>query len=64
MLSPASGPAVLHQGDDVVNLYLVSLEIQPQWSGLLTRIASDLVRRAKILLYCTEYRRPTTSKDT
>ncbi len=35
MLNPASGPAVLRRGDDVVNLYLVSLEIQPRWSGLL-----------------------------
>jgi hypothetical protein len=53
MLSPASGLAVLHQGNDVVNLYLISLEIQPQWSGLLTGIASDLVRRAKntLVLY-------------
>jgi hypothetical protein len=53
MLSPASGPAVLRQGDDVANLYLVSLKIKPQWSGLLTRIRSDLVRRAKntLVLY-------------
>jgi hypothetical protein len=53
MLSPASGPTVLHQGNDMVNLYLVSLGIQPQWSGLLTRIVSDLVRRAKntLVLY-------------
>jgi hypothetical protein len=53
MLSPASGPAVLRLGNDVVNLYLVSLEIQPQWSDLLTRIASDLVGRAKntLVLY-------------
>ncbi len=47
MLSPASGPAVLHWGNEVINLYLVSLEIQPWWSGLLTRIAFDLVGRAK-----------------
>ncbi len=53
MLSPASGPAVLRQGNDVANLYLVSLEIQPRWSGLLTRIVSDLVKRAKntLVLY-------------
>jgi hypothetical protein len=53
MLSPASGPAVLRRGNDMVNLYLVSLEIQPRWSGLLTRIVSDLVRRAKntLVLY-------------
>jgi hypothetical protein len=53
MLSLASGLAALHQSDDVVNLYLISLEIQPQWSGLLTRIASDLVRHAKntLVLY-------------
>jgi hypothetical protein len=31
----------------VVNLYLVSLKIQPRWSGLLTRIVSDLVGHAK-----------------
>ncbi len=61
MLSPASEPAVLHWGDEVVNLYLVSLEIQPWWSGLLTRTASDLVGHAKILLYCTEYNRPSTA---
>jgi hypothetical protein len=36
----------------MVNIYLVSLEIQPQWSGLITRIASDLIRHAK---NCTEY---------
>jgi hypothetical protein len=47
MLSPASGPAVLRRGDDVVNLYLISLEIQPQWSGVLTGIVSDLVRCAR-----------------
>jgi hypothetical protein len=37
----------------MVNLYLVSLEIQPRWSGLLTRTASDLVGRAKntLILY-------------
>ncbi len=37
----------------MVNLYLVSLEIQPQWSGLLTGIASDLVGCAKntLVLY-------------
>jgi hypothetical protein len=64
MLSPASGPAVLRQGNEMVNLYLVSLEIKPQWSGLLTCIASDLVKHAKILLYCTEYRRPTTLAPT
>jgi hypothetical protein len=53
MLSPASGPAVLRQGNDVVNLFLVSLEIQPQWSALITRITSDLVRRAEntLVLY-------------
>jgi hypothetical protein len=53
MLSPASGPAVLRQGNDVVNLYLVSLEIQPPWSSLLTHIASDLVGRSKntLVLY-------------
>jgi hypothetical protein len=53
MLSPASGPAVLHRGDEVVNLYLISLEIQSQWSGLLTGIAFDLVRHAKntLVLY-------------
>ncbi len=53
MLIPASGPAVMRQGDDVVNLYLISLEIQPRLSGLLTRVASDLVRRAKntLVLY-------------
>ncbi len=45
--SPASGPAVLHQGNDAVNLPLLSLEIRTQWSGLLTCIASDLVRHAK-----------------
>jgi hypothetical protein len=60
MLSPVSGPAVLHWGNDVVNLYPVSLDIQPQWSGLLTCIASDLVRCAKIPLYCMEYNWPTT----
>jgi hypothetical protein len=32
-----------------------------QWSGLIGRIASDLVSAPKILLYCTEYRRPTTN---
>ncbi len=53
MLSPASGLAVLRRDNDVVNLYLIFLEIQPQWSGLLTRIAPDLVKRAKIPLYCT-----------
>jgi hypothetical protein len=47
MLSPALGPAVLRQGNDMVNLYLVSLEIQPLWSGLLPRITSDLVGCAK-----------------
>jgi hypothetical protein len=31
-----------------------------QWSGLITRIASDLVSAPKILLYCTEYNWPTT----
>ncbi len=37
----------------MVNLYLVSLEIQPRWSGLLTRITSDLVGYAKntLVLY-------------
>ncbi len=37
----------------MVNLYLVSLEIKPQWSGLLTRTVSDLVGRAKntLVLY-------------
>jgi hypothetical protein len=35
------------------NLHLVSLEIQPQWSGLLARIVSDLVECAKntLVLY-------------
>ncbi len=53
MLSPASGPAVLHRGNDMVNLHLVSLEIHPQWSGLLTHSVSDLVRHAKntLVLY-------------
>ncbi len=37
----------------MVNLYFVSLKIKPRWSGLLTRIASDLVGRAKnsLVLY-------------
>jgi hypothetical protein len=53
MLSPASGPAVLRQGNDGVNLYLVSLEIQPRWSGLLTGIPSELVGCTKntLVLY-------------
>jgi hypothetical protein len=28
---------------DFMNLYLISLEIKPRWSGLFSRIASDLV---------------------
>ncbi len=64
MLSPASGPAVLHWGNDLVNLYLVSLEIQPWWSGLLTCIVSDLVGTSKIPLYCMEYNWPTTIAST
>ncbi len=53
MLSFASGPAVLRKGDDVVNLYFIYLDIQSQESGLLTPIASDLVRRAQktLVLY-------------
>ncbi len=49
--------SVLRQGNDVESLYvqnyLVSLEIQPQLSGLLTCIVSDLVRCAKnpLVLY-------------
>jgi hypothetical protein len=37
----------------MVNLYLVSLEIQPRRSGLLTHVASDLVGHAKntLVLY-------------
>jgi hypothetical protein len=37
----------------MVNFYLVSLEIQPRWSGLLTRVASDFVGHAKntLVLY-------------
>ncbi len=53
MLSLASGPAVLRWGNDMVNLHLVSLEIQTWWSGLFTCVASDLVRHTKntLLLY-------------
>ncbi len=65
MLSPASGPAVLHQGDGVVSLYVqTALSL---WKSSLDGLASSHVLHLtlsgapKILLYCTEYRRPTSS---
>ncbi len=65
------GNAVLHPEDDLVMMWWLR-HLMSRWgvglntsdltqqSGLITRIASDLVRHAKILLYCMEYRRPTT----
>jgi hypothetical protein len=61
MLSPASGPAVLCQGDDVVRLYVQTAS--SLWKSSLDGLASSHVLRLtlsgtpKILLYCTEYRR-------
>jgi hypothetical protein len=65
MLSPASGPAVLHQGDDVVSLYVQTAS--SLWKSSLDGLASSHVLHLtlsgapKILLYCMEYRRPTTN---
>ncbi len=64
MLSPASGPAVLHQGNDVVSLYVQT--VLSLWKSSLDGLASSQVLRLtlsgapKIILYCTEYRQPTT----
>jgi hypothetical protein len=64
MLSPATGPAVLHRGNDLVSLYVQTAS--SLWKSSLHGLASSHVLRLtlsgtpKILLYCTEYRRPTT----
>jgi hypothetical protein len=64
MLSPVSGPAVLCQGNDVVSLFIQNY--LTLWKSSLDGLASSHVSRLtlsgmpKILLYCTEYRRPTT----
>ncbi len=67
--------AVLHSGDDAVMMWRLCHLISQrgvglntsdltQQSGLVTRIASTLSGAPKILLYCTEYRRPTTLAPT
>ncbi len=64
MLSPASGPAVLRLGNDVVSLY-VQTALSLRKSSLDGLASSHVLQLTlsgvpKILLYCTEYRRPTT----
>jgi hypothetical protein len=68
MLSPASGLAVLCQGDDVVSLYVQTAS--SLWKSSLGGLASSHVLRLtlsgvpKILLYCMEYRWPMTLAPT
>jgi hypothetical protein len=64
MLSPASGPAVLRQGNDMVNLDLVSLESSLDGLASSHVLRLTLLSMPKIPLYCMEYNWPTTLTPT